>query len=200
MSSEEKLFKLVQERINNPSDKKLIDEKIWELFGEDWAIMFTDLSGFSRNSAKFGIIHFLQTIYESKIICEPIIDKNDGFLLKTEGDSMLVIFRKPEKALKASIEMQLSLIEYNKHKIEEEKVLLCVGLGFGRILKIGDKDVFGEEVNFASKLGEDTAKAYDILVTKNFKDNCNTISEYELEEKEKIFELKDIHYKVLFKN
>jgi hypothetical protein len=31
----------------------------------------------------------------------------------------------------------------------------------------GDDDVFGAEVNAASKLGEDTAKAWEILVTRH---------------------------------
>lgn len=44
-------------------------------------------------------------------------------------------------------------------------MLLCVGLGTGHVLRIGDRDIFGAEVNAASKLGEDTAKANDILVT-----------------------------------
>jgi adenylate cyclase len=53
----------------------------------------------------------------------------------------------------------------NKDKEDTEKILLGIGLGFGRVLHIGDEDVFGAEVNAASKLGEDTAKAWDILVT-----------------------------------
>jgi len=43
--------------------------------------------------------------------------------------------------------------------------LLCVGIGFGDVLRIGDSDVWGREVNAASKLGEDTAKSVEILVT-----------------------------------
>jgi hypothetical protein len=52
-------------------DKENIDARIWDLFGEEWCVMFTDLSGFSRGVAKFGIIHFLQTIYESERILIP---------------------------------------------------------------------------------------------------------------------------------
>lgn len=196
--SEERLNKLIEERIKLNSNKKNIDDKIWELFGEYWSIMFTDLSGFSRNTTKFGIIHFLQVIHESKTIMKPIIEENDGILLKIEGDSMLVIFRKPEKALKASLEMQKSLIRYNKTKIEEEQVLLCIGLGYGKILKIGDSDVFGEEVNLASKLGEDTAKSYEILVTQNFKDNCENNQNLEFKEKDPIFEGSGNYYQVFY--
>jgi adenylate cyclase len=37
-------------------------------------------------------------------------------------------------------------------------------------LRIGDDDVFGNQVNAASKLGEDTARANEILITKAAKD------------------------------
>jgi len=164
-ASEERLERLIEERLKPGSDRERIDSRIWDLFGEDWAVMFTDLSGFSRNVAKFGIIHFLQTIYESERILVPVLEGNDGILLKTEGDSMLVIFRNPTKALHAAIEMQAACAAYNKNKPDEEKVLLCVGLGFGKMLRIGDADVFGREVNASSKLGEDVAKAGEILAT-----------------------------------
>jgi len=165
-ASEDRLEKLIRARLASGADKELIDERIWDLFGEEWAIMFTDLSGFSRRVAKCGSIHFLQTIYESERILIPVIEDHDGILLKEEGDSFLVIFRNVKKALQCSIAMQRVLEGYNTAKVPEEKILLCIGLGFGRVLRIGDVDVFGEEVNSASKLGEDTAKAGEILVTK----------------------------------
>lgn len=149
----------------------MIDRRLWDLFGEDWCVMFTDLSGFSRNVAKFGIIHFLQTIYESQRLLIPILENHDGILLKIEGDSYLVIFRNIGKALQASIDMQKALAEYNKDRPAEEDVLLCVGLGYGKMLRIGDADVFGSEVNAASKLGEDIAKQGEILVTESVKVN-----------------------------
>lgn len=43
--------------------------------------------------------------------------------------------------------------------------MLCVGLGMGKVLRIGDKDVFGPEVHAACKPGEDNAHAWEILVT-----------------------------------
>ncbi len=164
-ASEDRLEKLIEERLRPGADKETIDNRIWDLFGEDWCVMFTDLSGFSRGVAQFGIIHFLQTIYESERLLIPVIEEHDGILLKTEGDSFLVIFRNVMKAIQCSITMQKTLRVYNENKTPEEKVLLCVGLGYGRILRIGDSDVYGYEVNAASKLGEDTAKASEILVT-----------------------------------
>jgi adenylate cyclase len=164
-ASQDRLEKLIERRLRPDADKKAIDARIWDLFGETWAIMFTDLSGFSRRSAEFGITHFLQTIYESQRLLVPVIDDHDGILLKVEGDSMVVIFRDPGKALECAIRMQQLLGDYNKERAEEEQVLLCVGLGYGEMLRIGDADVFGAQVNAAAKLGEDTAQAWEILVT-----------------------------------
>lgn len=168
-ASEDRFQKLIVERLQPGTNKDIIDERIWDLFGEEWCIMFTDLSGFSRGVEKFGIIHFLQTIHESERLLTPVIDKYDGILLKVEGDSFLVIFKKPAKAMRAAIVMQQVLKEYNQGRVAEEQVLLCVGLGHGNVLKIGDSDVFGAEVNAASKLGEDTADAWEILVTEEVK-------------------------------
>lgn len=169
-ASEDRLESLIKARLEPGADKRLIDERIWDLFGEDWSVMFTDLSGFSRQVAEFGIIHFLQTIFEAERLLLPIIEDHDGILLKTEGDSFLVIFRNPRKALLCSVAMQRRLADYDKGKGDTEKVLLCVGLGQGRVLRIGDADVYGSEVNAASKLGEDRAKAWEILVTGAMRD------------------------------
>lgn len=180
-ASEDRLQKLIAARLEPAADRESIDRHIWDLFGEEWCVMFTDLAGFSRNVAEFGIIHFLQTIQESERILVPIIESHDGILLKVEGDSFLVIFRNVQKALHASIEMQHATRRYNQGKTREEHVLLCVGLGFGRLLRIGDADVFGAEVNAASKLGEDTAKANEILVTKAVRDAAKSMTDIEFE-------------------
>ncbi|MEN9353868.1 MAG: hypothetical protein RL318_1193 [Fibrobacterota bacterium] len=167
-ASTHRLERLIRDRLAPGADKEAIDRHIWDLFGETWAVMFTDLSGFSRNVAEFGIIHFLQTIQESQRLLVPVIEAHDGILLKTEGDSFMVIFRKPARALAAAREMMAVLEVYNADRPREETVLLCMGLGFGEMLRIGDADVFGAEVNAASKLGEDVAQAREILVTDAF--------------------------------
>jgi adenylate cyclase len=163
--SEVRLWKLIEERSAPGADVKHIDQRIWDLFGASSAILFTDLSGFSRQVAEFGIIHFLQEIFQQKRLLLPIAAKNDGILIKAEADSLMIIFKRAASAVRCAIEMQHACQAHNAHRAREEQVLLCVGIGYGRILRIGDSDVYGQEVNAASKLGEDTAKADEILVT-----------------------------------
>lgn len=177
-ASLDRLEKLIARRLDSGVDRAKIDARIWDLFGEEWAVMFTDLSGFSRRVAEFGIIHFLQIIYESERLLIPVIDEHDGIVLKTEGDSMLIIFRRARKAIDCAIAMQRALGTYNQKHSKEEQILLCLGLGFGKMLRIGDQDVFGTEVNAASKLGEDIAKAGEILVTGSIKKALESESGY----------------------
>ena len=165
LKSEGRLERMIAERLLPGADQEGIDRRIWDLFGERWAIMYTDLSGFSRRVAEFGIIHFLQTIHESFQLHAPVIDRRSGFLLKVEGDSMMVIFRNVNEAVECAIEMQRVTVQYNRSRAPEDRVLLCIGLGYGDMLRIAEEDVFGAEVNAASKLGEDAAKEGEILVT-----------------------------------
>ena len=164
-ASPARLEKLIAERLEPGADKVAIDRRIWRLFGEKWAVLYTDLAGFSRNVQEFGIVHFLQTIYESHRLLVPIIEQANGILLKTEGDSLIVMFRHVSDAVRCAVAMQKCTQEYNTTRGDAEKVLLCVGIGYGEMLRIGDADVFGAEVNAACKLGEDVAKAHEILVT-----------------------------------
>jgi adenylate cyclase len=163
--SSERLWKLVEQRTRSDADVAAIDERIWRLYGEDWAIMFTDLAGFSRQVARFGIIHFLQVIYEQRRLLLPVVDQHDGVLVKIEADSFLILFKTPALAVRCAVAMQAVCRNINARRAPEEQIVLCVGLGYGRVLKIGDDDVFGHEVNLASKLGEDVAEPDEILAT-----------------------------------
>lgn len=177
---------LIQQRLVEGADKAAIDAEIWRQFGQRWCVMFTDLVGFSRLVAEFGVIHFLQTIIESHRLLFPVLEKHQGILLKTEGDSFMAIFQTPADAIHCSLEMQSVVTTYNLNQPDEEKVLLCVGLGYGDMLRVGDEDVFGAEVNAASKLGEESAKQGDILLTQAVKDALGQGHHYQFSQLERM--------------
>jgi adenylate cyclase len=169
-AAEDKLWRLVELRAQPNADTAAIDRRIWDLFGERWAVMFTDLSGFSRRVAEFGITHFLQVIHEHRLLLYPTIEEHDGFVVGAHADSLLVIFRRPTTALACAIAMQHQCDLVNQRRLPEEQILLCVGLGYGDVLRVGTTELWGAEVNAASKLGEDIAKSGEILVTGAVKD------------------------------
>ena len=48
---------------------------------------------------------------------------------------------------------------------EDRGIHGSIGIGYGDLLVIGDEDLFGTEMNLASKLGEDLACAGEILLS-----------------------------------
>jgi class 3 adenylate cyclase len=167
---DERVRLLLEERLRPGADRDAVDARLWEVCGEEWCIMATDLSGFSRGVAELGIVHFLQTIHESSRILIPVVEHHQGVLLKMEGDSFLAIFADVQQGLRAAMEMQRTTRHYNEGRPAEEHVLLGVGLGFGRVLRVAPEEVYGNEVNSACILGETYAKPYDILVTQAVRD------------------------------
>ena len=53
--SQERLWSLVEQRCQPGADVSELDRRIWDLVGEKWAVVFSDLSGFSRRVEQFGI-------------------------------------------------------------------------------------------------------------------------------------------------
>jgi len=159
------------------------DDAVWEKYGETWCIMATDLSGFSRGVAELGIVHYLRIIQESERLLVPVIERHEGKLLKVEGDSLFVIFARAQEAVHAAIEMQRAARRWNEDKPDRERVLVGIGLGYGRVIRVAEADVYGNEVNSACILGETFAKGYEILVTQAVRDQ---IGDHDLERIESI--------------
>jgi class 3 adenylate cyclase len=171
MTDAEQLSALLAQRRQPGADTAAIDAEIYARFGRTQAVMFTDLVGFSRVVEAFGIVHFLQLIQESETLFQPLIATHGGHCLKHEGDSMLVVFDQPQQALAAAQAMVRATQTANMPmRVPEERIEVCIGLGFGTVLRIDRNEIWGAEVNAASKLGEDTAKGGEIWVTDSFRD------------------------------
>ena len=138
---------------------------LWAEFGARHAIVFTDLSGFTRLSVEHGIESFLGVIRASQRIFEPLIAEHGGRILKFEGDSLMAIFPDPGQALTSIDALYLAADSYNAGRAAHEEIRLCVGVGYGDVLVAGEHDIFGLEVNWASLLGEDTAQPGEVLLT-----------------------------------
>jgi len=178
LNEEERLFEsLINERIQMDKSTENIDKQIWSIYGKRMSILFTDLCGFSNSVHEKGIIQFIQKIYVFKSIFMKFIDKYNGQVIKIIGDSFVVLFETVDDAINTTIETQRYLLNYNKEKEACERIFLCAGIGYGEILKVGDKELFGDEVNIASKLGEDTAEAYEILISEAAKNNIEKLND-----------------------
>lgn len=169
MSDAEDLAAMLLVRSKPDADRAAIDGLIYQRFGCTRAIMFTDLVGFSRRVEEFGILHFLQLIQEADALFEPLIKFHGGRCLKRDGDSLLVLFDLATDALSAALAMIDAVAAVNPMRAPEERIDVCIGMGFGDVLLIDDAEVWGVEVNAASKLSEEIAHGGELLATEGFR-------------------------------
>lgn len=163
--SKEMLDRLLQERVEHPERAAQIDARIQEVFCETHAVMIMDMSGFSRQTIKHGIIHFLTMIHRMHIITAPTIKEHGGTLVKFEADNAFAVFPDVEQAVEAAIDILRRFSAANTMLPEDQDVHGKFGIGYGEVLLVEGKDLFGSEVNLASKLGEDLAERNEILLT-----------------------------------
>jgi adenylate cyclase len=159
------LSKLLQERNEYPDRAPEIDAEIRETFGETHAIMVMDMSGFSRLTIKHGIIHFLAMIHRMNQIAMPTVDEHDGAIIKFEADNAFAIFPEVEQTVDACVDIIKRLEAANTMLPDELDMHAKFGIGCGEVLIVQDEDLYGAEVNLASKLGEDLASRNEILLT-----------------------------------
>jgi adenylate cyclase len=143
-----------------------IEKTLWETFGEEQAVFVLDMSGFSRLTRKFGIIHYLSMVRRMQLTTGPIVQSYDGYMVKYDADNCFALFPAPLNAVNAAIAMQHAFDAANILTPDDLDIRIACGIDYGKILVVGSEDCFGDAVNRASKLGEDVAEAGDILVTK----------------------------------
>ena len=107
------------------------------------AIVFTDMADFTQISAQDGQTA-LDLIQKQNEIIKPIVEKHNGEWLKEIGDGLLFSFDSSIEAVRCSIEIQETLKDIDDLNIR-------IGIHQGDIF-VKDGDVFGDDVNIASRV------------------------------------------------
>jgi adenylate cyclase len=147
--------------------RKKLETTLWENYGQEQTVFVLDMSGFSRLTRKYGIIHYLSMVRRMQLTSEPIVKSFDGYMIKFEADNCFAIFPTPLQAVNASVAMQHAFDAANILTADDLDIRIACGIDYGKILMVGDDDCFGDAVNRASKMGEDIAEAGEILITKD---------------------------------
>jgi class 3 adenylate cyclase len=159
-----KLLNFSQE--SSEAGRQKIEDELWENYGAERVVFILDMSGFSLLTRKYGIIHYLSMVRRMQLIAEPIVASYEGTMIKFEADNCFAIFPDTFPAIQAAIALQFAFDASNLLTSDDFDVHIACGIDYGKVLIIGNEDCFGDPVNRACKLGEDTAAAGEILVTK----------------------------------
>jgi adenylate cyclase len=159
------LQRLLDARNEHPESLAEIDGEIWRRFGRTCAVLVLDMCGFSRLTMRYGITHFLAMIRRLGVIVRPVITAAGGRVIKSEADNVFATFEDVPQALAAARTIHHSLATANSFLPEDWDLHAGIGIGYGPLLLIGEHDLFGSEMNLASKLGEDVAGRGEILLS-----------------------------------
>jgi adenylate cyclase len=154
------LDQLLQRRLAHPEASQQVDAEIRRIFARTCAVFILDMAGFSVKTGESGIIPVLATIYRMNQIAMPIVTAHQGSLVKLEADNIFATFPTVDTAIAAALTILRELSAVG--------IQAGIGVGYGEVLLIEDdelKDIYGCEMNFASKLGEDLARSGELLLT-----------------------------------
>lgn len=158
------LTTLLARRNEHPEQLAEVDREIWDTFGETHALWVLDMCGFSRLTMRYGITHFLAMIHRLHGIVLPIVRRRGGLVVKTEADNVFATFPTVKAGVDAARDVQESLATANIFLPDDWDLHASIGVGYGEVLMLED-DFYGNELNLASKLGEDVAEAGETLLT-----------------------------------
>jgi adenylate cyclase len=161
------LFRRVRSIPETDPGRSSAIEDIWNDFGRECAVLVLDSSGFTRSTRDSGIVHFLSCIAKLRELLGNIFHENGCMDCRFSADNAYAEFETSEEALEAALRVQDAVTESTIEVCSGCVMKVCIGIGYGRVLLSNSEGVFGDQMNLASKLGEDVAGEGDILLTES---------------------------------
>ncbi|MCJ7451272.1 MAG: hypothetical protein MUO39_02195 [Steroidobacteraceae bacterium] len=134
-------------------------------------ILTLDMTGFTSSCFEGRQVEAFLRILNAQKVCIPVLHEHDAKLVRAFADDLVALFDDPGKALDAAQEIHRRIALFNASGLATENPAYCsIGIGFGDVYRIGPNLSMGDEMNRSSKLGEDTARGAETLVTEGFRD------------------------------
>ncbi len=127
------------------------------------AILVLDLTGFTESTIREGALRSFLRILDAQRLCLPVLRERGAELIRTFADDIVALFLDANGALDAALDMHERTDHFRRDS--EGAAQCCVGIGYGDVYSIGPNLAMGDEMNRASKLGEDTARGGETLLT-----------------------------------
>ncbi len=167
MTEEEGLFNSIRRFPEQRAERSRFEADVWGKYGSRCAMLVLDSSGFTRNTQESGILSYLACIVRLRDMMNPILKRSDCISWRAATDNIFAEFETVEGALEAALEIHRSVNAANIQVPNSGRFGVCIGIGFGDVLRSRSEGVFGDEMNLASKLGEDLAGKGEVLLTES---------------------------------
>ncbi len=165
MERNDALFDAIAEALEAGRSPETLSDDLWARFGETAAVLVLDSTGFTRTTRTRGIAFFLTAISRLRTVTWREVHRYGATSWRAEADNVFASFPDVDHAISASFAIHRVLADDPILIGEDEALGACIGIGWGRLLRSDREGYYGDEMNLASKLGEDTAKAGETLLT-----------------------------------
>lgn len=155
-------------------------------FGEKYhqvrAVLSLDMTGFTSSAMSHGELESLLRIVDAQKVAIPVLQEFGAELIRCFADDIVALFLEPNVAVDAAFEIHQRIQLFNASPLASKNpTLCCAGVGFGRVYSIGPNLAQGDEMNRASKLGEDIARGNETLITERAREAMTHRDDIEFE-------------------
>ncbi|NUT49057.1 MAG: adenylate/guanylate cyclase domain-containing protein [Saccharothrix sp.] len=131
------------------------------------AVLVLDGTGFTTTALTAGEVAAFVRIMTVQRLVEPVLRAHGATLVRAFADDLVALFDAPEHALAAAFEAHRRVAAHNAEHAVVPPLGCCAGIGWGDVFAIGPNDAMGDQMNLASKLGEDVAVDGETLLTES---------------------------------
>jgi class 3 adenylate cyclase len=129
------------------------EDKLASKHTAEKVVLITDMKSFSRITEEDGSMATAKAIQRHRDILVPVIIANHGHGKSTGGDGVVAAFDTPQDAIRAAVESQQALSEYNASHPDEREIWVRMGLASGEVvLDNGGRPFIGAGLNLAARV------------------------------------------------
>jgi adenylate cyclase len=138
---------------------------------ENLTILFSDLQGSTSFYENVGDAHAYGQVRKHFDFLENWILKTRGTIVKTIGDAVMAVFEKPEDGVKAALDIQTHITQFNSLMNDQENLplVLKIGVHKGATIAVTANsriDYFGRNVNIAARV-QGLSKGNDVVISRS---------------------------------
>ena len=141
-------------------------EQFLQKYQQQQSILSIDMTGFTSSAMTTGELESLLRIFDAQKVCIPVLKDYSANLIRCFADDIVAIFDEPDSALDAAFEIHRRVeLFLHSSQASDYPTECSIGIGCGKTFTIGPNLAQGDEMNRASKLGEDIGRAKETLLT-----------------------------------
>ena len=131
------------------------------------AILFSDIEGSTALNERIGDRAWVRLIDQHDKLVHRCVQKQSGYVVKSQGDGFMIAFAEPLQAVRCSIDMQQQLAK------APNGIRVRIGIHSGKSVRRGD-DLFGRNVAMAARVAAQAAGG-EVLVSAAVRDAVSAV-------------------------